>query len=354
MAVAQFVVRGLAFAGRAFPLPPTAARQAGAGAMRRLVALGAAMFVAFAADAQPPPKVVRIGYLTPATEAAASHQVAAFARGMAEHGYTVGRNLALDARYADGDFARLPALAKELEARKVDVLFAPSALAAGAARRAGFARPIVFALAPDPVGEGLAASLARPGGQLTGLTSQSPELGAKRVELLRDALPKAARLAVLYASTMPGAAELPEVQRAAKAFGMDVLPVDVARPADFDAAFAQAVAWRADALIVVENPIFYTQRKALVDLAERHRLPAIYRAREYAQAGGLMSYGADYADLCRRAAVYVDRILKGAQPGDLPIEQPVKFDFVINQKAARTLGIAIGQSLLLRADEVIQ
>jgi putative tryptophan/tyrosine transport system substrate-binding protein len=189
---------------------------------------------------------------------------------------------------------------------------------------------------------------------MTGLTTQSPELGAKRVELLSEVLPRMPRLAILYAEPFPGvSAELAEAERAARTLGKEVLRVEAKAPDQFDAAFADMGKWRADAMLVIENPMFFTHRTVIVALAAKHRLPAMYRAKEYAVAGGLMSYGSDYVDLCRRAASYVDRILRGAKPGDLPVEQPVKFELVVNGRAAKALGLTLPRQLLVRADQVL-
>ena len=279
----------------------------------------------------------------------------AFEHGLADLGYTNGRNVLLEVRYAEGQLQRLPALVQELVERKVDVLFAPSALAAGAAKKAGFSAPVVFAFTPDPLADGFVSSMAHPGGNMTGLTSQSVDLAAKRVEVLREAFPKISRLAVLYAMPFPGVAlELQETERAAKLFGHALLPVEAKRPEDFEAAFEQMGKWHADALIVIENPMFFANRKAIVELAAKRGLPAIYKVREYAVSGGLMSYGSDYADLARRAAAYVDKILKGAKPADLPVEQPVKFELVVNVATAKTMGLGIPSTVLLRANDLIQ
>ena len=322
--------------------------------MRMIFFVFSALLLALGAQAQTPAKIPRVGVLFPGSVATSGHMTEAFARGLSELGYTDGKNIILEVRYAEGQLDRLPALAQELANLKVDVLFAPSALGASTARKIGIASPIVFALAPDPVGEGFVASLAHPAGNMTGLTTQSPELGAKRVQILRDTFPRLSRLAVLYALPFPGAgAELSEVERATKLLGKDVLRVEAKRPEDFEPAFAEMSKWRADALLVIENPMFFFNRKLIVDLAAKYRLPAIYRAREYAASGGLMSYGSDYADLCRRAASYIDRILKGAIPGDLPVEQPVKFELVINVGTAKAMGLTIPRELLLRADHVL-
>jgi putative ABC transport system substrate-binding protein len=322
--------------------------------MRSVVVALVWIFAWSSASAQAPGRIVRIGVLHNGTAATNGHLTKAFTAGLAEFGYVEGRNAVFEVRHADGQIDRLPALARELADAKVDVLFAASAVASGAARKIGFAPPIVFALAPDPVGDGFAATLARPGGNMTGLTTQSPELAAKRLEILRDALPKLARVAVLYAPGYPGvASELVATEHAARASGHALLRLEAGKVEDLEAAFAEAVRWRADALLVIENVLFFFNRKTIADLAQRHRLPAMYRAKEYVASGGLISYGADYADLCRRAAAHVDKILKGARPGDLPVEQPVKYELVINQGAAKAIGVGMPKHLIVRADQVI-
>jgi putative ABC transport system substrate-binding protein len=309
--------------------------------------------IAVGAHAQAP-KTPRIGVLHNGTVATNGHLTEAFKRGLAELGYVDGKNVAFELRHAEGQLTRLPTLAQELKDANVDLVFAPSALAANAMKKSGTTMPIVFALAPDPIDDGFVASLARPGGNMTGLTSQSPELGAKRFALLRETLPSISKLAVLYARPFPGVeAEIADIERATRLLGKDLVSVEVKRSDDLAAAFAEIARHRADAMIVIENPIFFTNRAAIVELAAKHRVPAIYRAKEYAVAGGLMSYGADYADLCRRAASYVDRIVRGAKPGDLPVEQPVKFELVINPAAAKAIGVAFPRDLLVRADVVV-
>ena len=314
----------------------------------------AALVVSLAAHAQTPAKAPRVGILNNATVAVGGHLTAAFVRGMADLGYVDGKTIQFDVRYADGQLDRVPALAQELGALKPDVVFAASALAANAVRKSGTNAPIVFALAPDPVGEGFAASLARPGGNMTGLTTQSPEVAAKRVELIREAFTKTSRVAVLYALAFPGVpAELAESSAWSGRLAGSCCRWEAKRPEAIESAFAEMVKWRADVLLVVENPMFFFNRKSISELSERNRLPAIYRSSDYVTAGGLMSYGANYADLCRRAAGYVDKILRGAKAGDLPIEQPVKFELVINLKTAKAMGLTIPRDLLVRADQLL-
>ncbi len=310
-----------------------------------------------AAKAQRTGKVWRIGFLSNGTVTSAGGQVDAFRRGMSELGYADRRDFVIEPRWAEGKIDRLPALASELLAQKLDVVFAPSGIAAQAMKDSGATVPIIFAFAPDPVGQGFGASLSHPGGNMTGLTSTHTELAAKRVQLLKEAFPGIRRLAVLYflAGSAAGVAEqLTEIERAAKVLDLTVAAEQSPRVEDFGRAFASMQKLRPDALIVIENPMFFTNRVQLTKLAAEMRIPAIYNVSEYVQAGGFMNYGASYADLARRAAAHVVKILNGAKPGDLPIERPIKFEMVINMKTARVMGITIPQTLLLRADEVIQ
>jgi len=277
-------------------------------------------------------------------------------RGLRELGYTDGKNFIIEPRWAEGKLDRLPVLATELLAQKIDLLFAPSGIAAQAAKKSSATIPIVFALAPDPVGQGFGQSLAHPGGNMTGMTSTHTELSAKRIELLKEAFPTIKRIAVLYflAPSAAGVAEqLAETERAAKILRLALMMEESPRAEDFERAFASIRAQRPDALIVIENPIFFTNRVRLTELAATLRIPAIYNVSEYVHAGGLMSYGASYTDLCRRAAAYAVKILNGALPGDLPIERPTKFELVLNAKTAKALGLTIPQSVLLRADDTV-
>jgi putative ABC transport system substrate-binding protein len=321
-----------------------------------IVTLALGILVApLAADAQRPTKVPRVGFLGASTPALADHLLQAFIRGLRELGYVEGQNIVIERRFADGKLDRLPALAAELVNFKVDVIFAPPTTAALAAKKATSAIPIVFALVGDPVGTGFVASLARPGGNMTGLSTINVELGAKRLELLKEAFPTVSRVAVLLNPIDPSnVLQLKETQRAAHALGMQLLPIEAQRPEDFDPAFLAMAAGRADALLVMENPINFTHRKLIVDLSNKSRRPAMHALTELVDAGGLMSYSVSYPDQFRRAATYVDKILKGAKPGDLPVEQPTKFELVINLKTAKALGLTIPPSLLFRADQVIQ
>ena len=327
--------------------------------LRRKVLLAAAALVAvpLSSFAQKQPKVWRIGFLTNGTVTSSQGQLDAFVRGLRELGYADGKNFILEPRYAEGKLDRLPALVAELLAQKIDLLFAPSGIAAQAAKKSGTTIPIVFALAPDPVGQGFGQSLARPGGNMTGMTSTHTELSAKRMELLKEAFPAIKRIAVLYFLTQSpaGVAEqLAETERAAKVLGVALVTEESPSVEDFERAFASIRTRRPDALVVIENPVFFTNRVRLTDLAAELRIPAIYNVSEYVHAGGLMSYGASYADLCRRAATYAVKILNGALPGDLPIERPTKFELVINLKTAKAIGLAIPRSVLLRADDTVR
>jgi putative tryptophan/tyrosine transport system substrate-binding protein len=322
-----------------------------------LIAAGALLAAPLAAVAQQAAKIARIGFLT-ANLAPNPHLREAFRQGLRDLGYVEGRNVVIEYRYAEGKPERLPALAAELVALKVDVIVASGTLAALAAKQATRTLPIVFSPAGDPVGSGLVTSLARPGGNVTGLSAFAPELVGKRLELLKQAVPGVSRVAVLW---QPGAfgerAEMDTLKLAevaARDLGVPLQFVEARGPADFDRAFSDMTRARAGALTVLASNMFNSERRRLVDLAAEKRLPALYSARELVDAGGLMSYGPNLADLYRRAATYVDKILKGANPAGLPVEQPTKFELVINLKTAKVLGLTIPQSVLTRADDLIQ
>ena len=329
----------------------------------RLIGLAVVLTVSLtlallAADAQQAEKVPRIGYLTPFNLDGANPLRDAFRQGLRDLGYVEGRNLVLEIRSAEGKYERYPALAAELVALKVDVIVATDTPAALTAKQATRTLPIVFLAAADPVTSGLVTSLARPGGNVTGLSNVTPELVAKRLELLKQAVPGVSRVAVLW---HPGAVGertekdmLKGVEVGARALGVPLQFVEARGPADFDRAFSDMTRARVGALTVLGSAMLFAERRRFLDLAAKNRLPAVYPSREFVDAGGLMSYGSDRADLFRRAAAYVDRILKGARPADLPIEQPTKFEFVINLKTAKALGLTIPPSVLGRADHVIQ
>jgi putative tryptophan/tyrosine transport system substrate-binding protein len=305
--------------------------------------------------AQAPAKKFRIGFLNTSTIATSSHHHDVFVKSLSELGYTEGKNLIIERRWADGRHDRLPALAAELVKSNVDVIFAPNTPAVIAARQAASNMPIVFAVAADPVGDKFVASLQRPGGNITGLTIISGELVAKRLELLSETFPKASRFGFLYSLTTPGRAFQPaEAKRAAARLGKELFLEEVPRADDIEQALEKLRGQRIDALIVNENPVFYTHRARIVQFVSKAKLPAMYGTGDYVNSGGLISYGANYADLYRRAASYVDRILKGAKAGDLPVEQPTVFELVVNQRTAKAMGVSIPRSILVRADKVIE
>ncbi len=318
---------------------------------------GTLLVAPFAAEAQQAAQVARIGYLG-ANPASNPHLLEAFRQGLRDLGYVEGRNVVIEYRDAEGKFERLPALAAELVALKVDVIMTGGTPGPLAAMQATRTIPIVFAAAADPVGSGIVTSLGRPGGNVTGLSILLPELVGKNLEQLKQAVPGVSRVAVLWhPGGYPERTEkniLKGAEVAGRALGLRLQFVEARGPADFDRAFSDMTRARAGALTVLATSMLLTERRRLVDLAAKNRLPAVYPVREFVDAGGLMAYGANFADLYRRAATYVDRILKGAKPGDLPVEQPTKFELAINLKAAKALGLTIPPSVLQRADEVIQ
>ncbi len=318
---------------------------------------GGLLAAPLAASAQQAAKIVRIGYLG-GNLAANPHFPEAFRQGLRDLGYVEGRNLVIEYRYAEGKPERVPALAAELVALKVDVIVAAATRHALAAKQATTTIPIVFATAVDPVTSGLVTSLARPGGNVTGLSALIPELVGKCLEQLKQAVPGVSRVAVLWQpGGYPERTEkdmLKGADVAARALGVRLQFVEARGPADFDRAFSDMTRARADALTVLASSMFIGERRRIVDLAAKRRLPTVYTSREFVDAGGLMAYGANLADMYRRAATYVDKILKGTKPGDLPVEQPTKFELVINLKAAKALGLTIPPSVLGRADEIIQ
>ena len=272
-----------------------------------------------------------------------------------ELGWVEGENVVFERRYAENRLERLPELAADLVRLKVDVIVAAGTLAPLAAKRATSTIPIVMTSAGDPLGSGLVDSLARPGGNVTGMSIMGPDLGGKRLELLKELLPRIARVAVLRNAATPNTAiVLKETQAAARTFGIEVQSLEVRGPDDFDGAFETMQRQHPDSLVTVEDPLTFNHRKRIADFAAGQQLPSLSGLSEFAVAGGLMSYGANNADLLRRAAGYVDKILKGAKPADLPVQQPTKFELVINLKTAKALGITIPPSLLARADKVIE
>ena len=318
---------------------------------------GGLLAAPLAPEAQPAAKAPRIGFL--ALNAAASpYQQEAFLRGLRDLGYVDGRNVVVEYRSAEGKSERLPALAAELVALGVDVIVAPGTVAALAAKQATRTIAIVFPVAADPVASGLVTSLARPAGNVTGLSLLASELVGKCMEQLKQAVPAVSRVAVLWQPAALGERTEKDMLKGAndagRALGLRLQFVEARGPDDFDRAFSDMTRARAGALTIFATPMFNSERRHLVDLAAKNRLPAVYPYREAVEAGGLMSYGPNGADMFRRAATYVDRILKGAKPGDLPVEQATKFDLVINLKTAKSLGLTIPPSLLQRADQVIE
>ena len=307
------------------------------------------------ATAQQPAKTSRIGLLVAVSQAAVSDRTEAFRRGLRDLGYIEGKNIIIESRYADGKLERLPALAAELMRLNVKVIITAGPPATRAANDTVSGIPIVMAQDSDPVGNGFVVSLARPGGSITGLSTVSSELNGKRMELLKETVAKLFRVAVIGNSTIRGNAQaLEEIRAAAEIFRVQVQYVDVRNPADIDNAFRDARKGRVHAILLTNNPILSGQRRRVADLAQESRLPAIFERFEYVQDGGLMSYGVSSTDLYRRAATYVDRILKGAKPADLPVEQPTKFELVINLKTAKQIGLTIPPNVLARADKVIR
>jgi putative tryptophan/tyrosine transport system substrate-binding protein len=307
------------------------------------------------AAAQQPKKVPQIGFLSSSSPSAVSARLEAFRQGLRELGYVEGKNIIIEYRFAEGMLERLPDLTAELVSLKVQVIVALANTGAVAAKHATQAIPIVIEAVGDPVATGLVASLARPGGNITGLSTLSPELSGKRLELLKEVLPTASRVAILWNPTQPSnPLQLKEVQAAAQAFALRIQSLEVSKSDDLERAFTTMAHDQADAFLFSVDPLFLTHRVRLTNLASKHRLPGIYAAAEYVEAGGLMSYAPDYSYMFRRAATYVDKILKGAKPADLPVEQPTKFEFIINLKAAKQIGLTIPPNVLARADKVIK
>jgi len=312
--------------------------------------------VPLAAVAQAPPKVPKVGYLSIGS-ASDPRRIAlsdAFRQGLHGLGYIENKSISIEARFAEGSYDRLPDLAAELVRLKVDIIVAYSTPATKAARDATRTIPIVMSAVVDPVATGLVASLGRPGGNVTGLSLMAPELIGKQMQLLTELVPKVSRVAVLWNPANPSnEPQLREAEVAARTLRVRLQPLEARGPSDFDSAFAAMTRERADAIIVLVEGMFIDNRIQIARLAEKARLPAVYGIREHAEAGGLMFYGASPVDLNRRAATVVDKILKGAKPGDLPVEQPTKFEMVINLKTAKALGLTIPQAVLIRADETI-
>jgi putative ABC transport system substrate-binding protein len=323
-----------------------------------LVAFGAGALAApFGSFAQQQGKVWRIGVLWERDQSDSTYvqYLDAFKAGMRELGYTEGRNYTIEHRSAQADLARLPALAAELVQMKVDVIVAAGAQDISAAQKATSTIPIVMATAPDPVGSGFVKTLARPGGNITGLSNVSAEVSPKHLEMLLSMVPKLSRVAVLVnPANSSHAMVLKSVQSAAQRTSAKILPVEARTPAEFEKAFSAMARENAGAVIVARDSLFNRQVRPIAELAAKNRLPTVSAIREYVEAGGLMSYGPSLTDQWRRAATYVDKILKGAKPADLPVEQPTTLELFINRKTAKALGLTIPQELLLRADKVIE
>jgi putative ABC transport system substrate-binding protein len=317
---------------------------------------GGVLAAPLTAHAQPTGKVYKIGFIQTSAPNEMEHLTKALDEGLRELGWVEGRDIVFKRKFAEGKQERLPALAAELVRLNVDVIVTGQNPVIAAVKQATTTIPVVMAVSRDPVGAGFIASLARPGGNITGLSNDpGPDIHGKNLELLKEALPGASRVAYLWNPVPPAAETYRKVaESVARKLGVTLQPAAVRGPNEFEGAFAAIVRERADMVVVAQDPLFFTARSQVVLLAARHRLPAMYGNREYAELGGLMSYGPDISKQFRRAAVYVDKILKGAKPGDLAVEQPTKFELVINLKTAKALGLTILPSLLQRADQVIE
>ena len=315
----------------------------------------ALLLAPLASDAQPTGTVYRIGFLGNSTAALEANLVGPFREGLHDLGYDEGRNVLIEYRWAEGKYERFPALIAELIALKVDVIVTAGTPATLAVKKATTSVPLVMVAVGDPVGTGIVASLNRPGGNITGLTSISPELEGKRLELLREVVPKLSRVAVLWNPVSPfQVIAEKEVRAAAQVLRMNVLSLGVRTPEELKDALAAIARERPGALLVLADRLFLHNRARIMEFAAQNRLPGVHAYRELVEAGGLMSYGPSYAGMHKRAATYVDKILRGASPADLPVERPATFELVVNLKAAKALGLTMPQSVLLRATEVIQ
>jgi len=320
------------------------------------LALGAMLSaLSFSVEAQQTGKIPRIGYLSSLSASSDSSRNDAFRQGLKELGYVEEKNVAIEYEFAQGKLDRLPDLAGELVRLKVDVIVVGGSTATRAAKNATKLIPIVMINVTDPVVLGFVVSLARPGGNITGLSNLAPELGGKRLELLKEIVPQLSRVAVLGDPNSPAyGPQLNELKLAARALGLQLQPAEVRGPGDLESAFSAMIKARAGALMGLQQPTIDILRERIIDLAGKNRLPAMYPNRENVEAGGLMSYAADISTMFRRAATYVDKILKGTKPADLPVEQPMKFELVINLKAAKQIGVTIPQWTLMKADKVIK
>jgi putative ABC transport system substrate-binding protein len=320
------------------------------------LALSAVLFaLSMSAEAQQPAKIPLIGFLSGVSPSVNAARIEAFRQGLRGLGYVEGKNIVIEWRHAEGKLDRLPALAAELVRLKVKIIVSAAPPPTRAAKEATVTIPIVMAFDDDPVSNGFVASLARPGGNITGLSTLSPEISGKQLELLKEAIPRLSRVAVLGMSTRPGNAQsLKELELAAGAFGVKLQYLDVLDPKDIEPAFRAAAKGRADAVLALGGPFLVSHRTQVTDLAVKNRLPAIYPRPEFVEDGGLMTYGASITDSFRRAATYVDKILKGRTPQDLPVEQPMRFEFIINLKAAKAIGLTVPPNVLVRATKVIR
>ena len=312
--------------------------------------------VYLSAEAQQPKKIARVGYFFASTPAATAYNIEAFRHGVQELGHTEGKTFVLEVRYGEGRAEQFPEIALELVALKLDVIVAASDVAIAAVKRETQTIPIVMATSNEPVGTGLVASLAHPGGNVTGLSILSAELSGKRLELLREVVPGLSRVAFLWNPDVRGAVlDYRETEAAAGSLGLQLQSVEVVRAEDLDRAFSVVTKERAQALIVPPlNPIAFGNRDQIATFVQKNKLPSIYAQREYVDAGGLMSYGTSIPEMHRRAATYVDRILKGTKPADLPVERPKKFELIINLRTAKQIGLIIPPNVLARADRVIK
>ncbi len=319
------------------------------------VALCSVLYALCASAEAQQPSVPRIGVLGGASGAANASRIEAFRQGLRELGYTDGKNIVIEERWAGGKLDRLPALASDLLRKKAEIIVSAGPTVTRALKQAKVTVPIVMSFDDDPVGSGFVASLARPGGNITGLSTLSPDLSGKQLELLKEIVPKLSRVTVLGSLSHPGTAQsLKEIEVSAAALAAQMQYQELRNPEDISTAFGAARSSRADAALVLTSVITNSHQKEIVELAARHKLPAIYYTAEWVEAGGLLTYGASFPDLFRRAATYVDKILKGAKPGDLPVEQPKKFQLMINLKAAKQIGLTIPPLVLARADKVIR
>ena len=307
--------------------------------------------LSFSSAAQQAKKVYRIGYLSAGTSSSEALRLEAFREGLRQRGYVEGQDIIIEVRYGEGRPERLADLAADLVRLKIDVIVAGGTLIR-AAKNATSTVPIVMLFSSDPVGNGLVASLARPGGNVTGLSSMALELGGKRLELFKEAFPKVRRIAVLW--QVSSGAAFGKTQTAAKALGLKIRPLEVRGPEDFDGVFAVATKERLDGLFTVASTFLTANRKRIVEFALKNKLPAMYHNEDFIEAGGLMTYAPSLLDMHRRAATFVDKILKGTKPADLPVEQPMKFDFIISLKTAKQIGVTIPPNFLVRANKVIR